>query len=56
MLTINKQISNMKRPILTLSLLLTILSASSQDYKLWYKYPAIEWEEALPLGNGNLAN
>jgi alpha-L-fucosidase 2 len=44
----------MKRPILTLLLLLTILRASSQDYKLWYKNPAREWEEALPLGNGRL--
>ena len=44
----------MKKPVLTLVLFLNILAAYSQDYKLWYKYPAREWEEALPLGNGRL--
>ena len=22
--------------------------------KLWYRYPALEWNEALPIGNGRL--
>ena len=44
----------MKKSITVSVLLLVILTASSQDYKLWYKYPAREWEEALPVGNGRL--
>ncbi|ESQ79120.1 alpha/beta hydrolase [Asticcacaulis sp. YBE204] len=27
---------------------------SNDDLKLWYKAPAVEWTEALPLGNGRL--
>ncbi|MFT3996069.1 MAG: glycoside hydrolase family 95 protein [Asticcacaulis sp.] len=27
---------------------------SDDDLKLWYRAPAIEWTEALPLGNGRL--
>lgn len=27
---------------------------SSQDSTLWYKQPAKEWTDALPIGNGNL--
>ncbi len=26
----------------------------SNDLQLWYKQPAVEWEEALPIGNGRL--
>ena len=25
-----------------------------QDWKLWYKQPADNWDEALPIGNGRL--
>jgi len=28
--------------------------AYAKEYKLWYKFPAREWEEALPVGNGRL--
>jgi len=28
--------------------------AAQSDLKLWYKYPAKEWVEALPLGNGHI--
>ena len=40
-------------------MLLFIFSVSSKlmaqtDLKLWYKYPAKEWVEALPLGNGHI--
>ncbi len=28
---------------------------AQQGYKLWYKQPAKQWEEALPVGNGTLA-
>lgn len=27
---------------------------AQSDLKLWYKYPAKEWVEALPLGNGHI--
>ncbi|TFE30085.1 glycosyl hydrolase family 95 catalytic domain-containing protein [Cohnella luojiensis] len=27
---------------------------SHNEWKLWYKQPAAEWEEALPIGNGRL--
>ncbi|GAB3885522.1 glycoside hydrolase family 95 protein [Spirosoma agri] len=30
------------------------LSAQPQPYKLWYKQPARNWNEALPVGNGRL--
>ncbi|WP_430813839.1 glycoside hydrolase family 95 protein [Carboxylicivirga sp. RSCT41] len=26
----------------------------SDDWKLWYRFPAREWEEALPVGNGHM--
>ncbi|MDE5750385.1 MAG: glycoside hydrolase family 95 protein, partial [Duncaniella sp.] len=29
-------------------------SAANQPLKLWYKAPAAEWTEALPLGNSRL--
>lgn len=29
-------------------------NAERSDLKLWYTRPAIEWEEALPVGNGRL--
>ena len=25
-----------------------------QDLKIWYDQPALQWEEALPFGNGRL--
>ena len=30
-------------------------TASSSDLRLWYRQPASEWNEALPIGNGRLA-
>lgn len=27
---------------------------SSQDLTLWYNHPAVEWTEALPIGNGRI--
>ena len=27
---------------------------SSAAMKLWYRQPAVKWEEALPIGNGRL--
>ena len=31
----------------------TVLAAPS-DLRLWYRQPAVQWEEALPVGNGRL--
>src|SRR5215472_2553315 len=30
------------------------LGAAPQELRLWYRQPAIQWEEALPVGNGRL--
>lgn len=30
------------------------LGLASRDWRLWYAQPAIQWEEALPIGNGRL--
>jgi len=29
-------------------------SVFAREWKLWYRYPAREWEEALPVGNGRI--
>ena len=46
---------------LRLSLILIILSCNNQSFdinsnshELWYKQPALLWEESLPIGNGRL--
>jgi alpha-L-fucosidase 2 len=46
----------MKKLTCSLCFLLTILYAGAQQkkYVLWYKQPAKDWNEALPLGNGRL--
>lgn len=46
----------MKNRIILLLVLLVALPAWGQqhDCKLWYKQPAANWNEALPLGNGRL--
>jgi alpha-L-fucosidase 2 len=31
-----------------------MLPAASSDLLLWYKQPAVQWEESLPVGNGRL--
>ena len=38
--------------LVTLALLVQGLCA--QDLKLWYKQPAAQWTEALPVGNGRI--
>src|SRR5580698_4978274 len=30
------------------------LTAATPDLRLWYRQPAVQWEEALPVGNGRL--
>lgn len=35
-------------------LLLTAAGAAAQPYTLWYRQPAAQWNEALPIGNGRL--
>jgi alpha-L-fucosidase 2 len=34
--------------------LVKMIEQANQDLKLWYRKPAVEWEEALPFGNGRL--
>ena len=29
-------------------------AGSDNSQKLWYRQPAVKWEEALPIGNGRL--
>lgn len=38
----------------TILLSISTLFAQSEDLKLWYKAPATDWYEALPIGNGTL--
>ncbi|MDD3161253.1 MAG: glycoside hydrolase N-terminal domain-containing protein, partial [Bacteroidales bacterium] len=35
-------------------LMVSALSAKAEELKLWYKAPAKEWTQALPLGNSRL--
>jgi alpha-L-fucosidase 2 len=35
--------------------LASVLSAADRPHILWYKQPAAQWTEALPIGNGRLA-
>lgn len=43
---------------LSICLLMSLISSSQikgkSQKELWYKQPAVRWEEALPLGNGSL--
>jgi len=52
-----KQIRNLV--VLPLALVLVSMQAfsqiPSQNLRLWYEKPAVQWEEALPIGNGRLA-
>ena len=40
--------------IFLLSLLLPLSAGDSNPMKLWYRHPASQWTEALPIGNGRL--
>jgi len=45
----------MKTTYFILSLFISFqLFAQENNWKLWYRFPAQEWEEALPVGNGRL--
>lgn len=45
----------MKRVLLPLILIGSIVACAQQkDIELWYKRPATQWYEALPVGNGRL--
>jgi alpha-L-fucosidase 2 len=46
--------SKLKGILKTLLILLSLSAYSQQDLKLWYKQPARNWNEALPIGNGRL--
>ncbi len=41
-------------PIFTLCLFLSVTSFAQQAQTLWYRQPARNWNEALPVGNGRL--
>src|SRR6266849_2689996 len=43
----------MKRPLF-LALLTAICASSQEPLSLWYRQPAQQWVEALPVGNGRL--
>lgn len=42
------------RLIILMAFILCSTVSSAKQYKLWYRFPAREWEEALPVGNGRL--
>lgn len=44
----------LKRIILSLFISLALVANAQQGMKLWYDKPALDWNEALPLGNGRL--
>lgn len=47
--------NNLKKYLLALLLLFSSFSfANAQDLKLWYLQPAVDWNEALPIGNGRM--
>lgn len=33
---------------------MTEMATENRPLKLWYEQPAVNWEEALPLGNGRI--
>ena len=35
-------------------MLASTLAGADSDFRLWYRQPAVPWEEALPVGNGRL--
>src|SRR5580704_4376213 len=43
------------KPCAILLSLASLLSAADRPHILWYKQPAAQWTEALPIGNGRLA-
>lgn len=44
----------MKRTIIGLAALLSVVIVNAQRHQLWYAEPARVWTDALPLGNGRL--
>jgi alpha-L-fucosidase 2 len=46
----------MKKPLILFYLFSILFSSNAQvsEYILWYKQPAANWDEALPVGNGRL--
>lgn len=47
-------IKKMKRIAFLLLTVAVKLTASAQDYRLWYNEPANTWTQALPVGNGTI--
>lgn len=44
----------LKKLLLPLFLCFILVAHAQQDMKLWYDKPALDWNQALPLGNGRL--
>ncbi len=44
----------MKKILVFASVLLSSFGLMANDLRLWYREPALKWEEALPLGNARL--
>lgn len=44
----------LKKLLLPLFLCFILVVHAQQDMKLWYDKPALDWNQALPLGNGRL--
>src|SRR5687767_11356130 len=44
----------LKNSVLVVLILLSIPMYAQQNLTLWYKQPARNWNEALPIGNGRL--
>ena len=39
---------------LLLSLIFCAFASANDDLRLWYDKPAVQWEDALPIGNGHM--
>ena len=44
----------MKRLLTILAGVCVVLGMNAQQHKLWYSKPAVQWLEALPIGNSHL--
>src|ERR1022692_2664516 len=45
---------SMSRKLILVLAAASTLTAADADFRLWYRQPAVLWEEALPVGNGRL--
>ena len=45
----------MRNRLLPILFLMAALCCHAEDLKLWYGRPAVEWTEALPVGNSRMS-